>query len=210
MIIMEYCDGGTLWQALQEGWFVDEHTGLPKMSTILRLAEEIAIGLEYIHNQNVLHRDITSRNILLKRGADGQLHAKVSDFGLSVIVKPGQMNSTNMLRGALAYCGPEVLNDVDNSFASLFASDVYSFGVVLWELYTRQVPYAGLSELEIVTRKVYSPGAADRDLEIPPTCPEEYANLIRDCLRFISSMRPPFTRIVTQLSTLRLVEWGDT
>lgn len=49
------------------------------MRIILRLAEEIAKGLAYMHSLNVLHRDITSRNILLKHDTrDGELHAKVS------------------------------------------------------------------------------------------------------------------------------------
>lgn len=55
-----------------------------------------------------------------------------------------------MYRGTLAYCGPEVLSNIDGSFAS----DVYSFGVILWELYTAQAPYAGLSEWEVFKRKV--------------------------------------------------------
>jgi serine/threonine protein kinase len=61
--------------------------------------------------------------------------AQVSDFGLSMLLRPGQEHATAAQHGALAYMPPEMIGADRLSFAT----DVYSYGVVLWELLTAQV-----------------------------------------------------------------------
>ncbi len=68
---------GTLWAALRQQVFHSQR-GRPDMALILRIALEIAQALEHLHSLRILHRDITSKNILLQTGReDGLIHAKV-------------------------------------------------------------------------------------------------------------------------------------
>lgn len=82
---------------------------------------------------------------------------QVSDFGLSIPLDTGQTGRRSRQMGTLAYCGPEVCQGDEVSFAS----DVYSFGVILWELYTAERPYAGMSEYQIIAKKVCSHNARE-------------------------------------------------
>ena len=57
---------GTLWAALQRGMYHDEG-GSPKLHAILTTALEVCEGVAYMHSHRVVHRDLTSGNILLTR-----------------------------------------------------------------------------------------------------------------------------------------------
>ena len=60
---------------------------------------------------------------------------QVSDFGLSMLMKPGQDQALARQHGTLAYMPPELITDD----ALSFATDVYSFGILLWEMFTAKV-----------------------------------------------------------------------
>ena len=60
---------------------------------------------------------------------------QVSDFGLSMLMKPGQDQALAMQHGTLAYMPPELITDD----ALSFATDVYSFGILLWEMFAAKV-----------------------------------------------------------------------
>ena len=61
--------------------------------------------------------------------------AQVSDFGLSMLMRPGQDHARAVQHGTLAYMPPElILED-----AISFATDVYSFGILLWEMFSMKV-----------------------------------------------------------------------
>ena len=66
---------------------------------------------------------------------EGDVSCQVSDFGLSMLMKPGQDQAQAMQHGTLAYMPPELITDD----ALSFATDVYSFGILLWEMFTAKV-----------------------------------------------------------------------
>ncbi|KAK9827274.1 hypothetical protein WJX81_006894 [Elliptochloris bilobata] len=156
MIVMEFCEAGTLWQALQHGLFHEWHTHKPRLRPLLKVALDVAEALEYLHGRRLVHRDITSGNVLLsaKVGSAGsragRLHAKVADFGLCMLLPNGSAAATTTQRGTLAYQPPELLAADSVSLAT----DCYAFGVLLWEMLTAQTPYAGLGEEAIARRKL--------------------------------------------------------
>ncbi|KAK9809152.1 hypothetical protein WJX72_010289 [[Myrmecia] bisecta] len=197
ILVMENCDAGTLWAALQQGWF---HTsaGQPNMDAILRTALEVAQALTYLHSLRVIHTDVTSRNILLKRCSHPQdprgFTAKVADFGLSMLLDANQTHSSTAQRGTLAYMPPEMLLGTNLTFAT----DIYSFGIILWELITQDCPYAGLSEPQIVSCKVQG----FVDLQPPRSCPAGYAALMRACLHRDPLQRPSIELVDAWLQRL--------
>ncbi|KAH1236640.1 putative LRR receptor-like serine/threonine-protein kinase [Glycine max] len=103
--------------------------------TRLRIAEDAAKGLEYLHtgcNPSIIHRDIKTGNILL----DINMRAKVSDFGLSRLAEEDLTHISSIARGTVGYLDPEYYA----SQQLTEKSDVYSFGVVLLELISGKKP----------------------------------------------------------------------
>lgn len=72
---------------------------------------------------------------MVAESVDDDVPCQVSDFGLSMLMKPGQDQAQAMQHGTLAYMPPELIMDD----ALSFATDVYSFGILLWEMFTAKV-----------------------------------------------------------------------
>ncbi|KAI8472598.1 MAG: kinase-like domain-containing protein [Monoraphidium minutum] len=68
-IVMEYCDQGTLRQALDRGRLRSPCTGRTHLPTALALARDVAASLQYLHSQQVVHGDLKASNVLLKTAA---------------------------------------------------------------------------------------------------------------------------------------------
>ncbi|PIN17201.1 Serine/threonine protein kinase [Handroanthus impetiginosus] len=101
-------------------------------STRLKIAVDVARGLEYLHckaNPPVIYRDLKSSNILL----DNDFNVKLSDFGLAKLGPVGDnTHVSTRVMGTYGYCAPEYAM----SGKLTLKSDIYSFGVVLLELIT--------------------------------------------------------------------------
>lgn len=140
-ITMEYVRGITLRALLKQ-------SGKLPYSAGLRIARQLAAGLEAAHAAGVLHRDIKPENLILE--ANG--NAKLMDFG---IARPKQrhdegLTQAGMVMGSPEYSSPEQLagGDLDER------SDLYSCGVVLSEVMCGQRPYRGKSSVEIYMAQV--------------------------------------------------------
>eukprot|EP00043_Microstomoeca_roanoka_P009710 m.92479 g.92479 ORF g.92479 m.92479 type:complete len:1086 (-) comp14669_c0_seq2:328-3585(-) len=105
----------------------------------LRVLAEIAGAMEFLHANNVVHRDLKSANILL----DGALSSKLCDFGLSAL--RGSQSKVTFVQGTEIWASPEqLLGDVaaDKLRAD---TDVFSFGCVMWEVLFVCVPWHHLA-----------------------------------------------------------------
>ncbi|KAF1336851.1 Transmembrane protein, partial [Globisporangium splendens] len=94
---------------------------------------EAALGLEYLHGQNVTHNDLKCDNVLI--GLDGK--AKLIDFGLSCLLNVAEIQVDVKQMGALHWKSPEYLAGGHPSFAS----DVYSFAMCILEVVTDDIPW---------------------------------------------------------------------
>mmetsp|Transcript_13879 Transcript_13879/g.16998 ORF Transcript_13879/g.16998 Transcript_13879/m.16998 type:complete len:1403 (+) Transcript_13879:63-4271(+) len=150
----------------------------------LPIALDIANGMAYLHSRNVIHRDLKPSNILLSENN----RAKVSDFGMSVANTGQELTAET---GTYRYMAPEVIRH--ESYSS--NADVYSFGLVLWQLITRQVPFATMSPVQAA----YAVAEGHRP-EIPKNVPEPLARIIQACWNEDSYSRPSFTVIVMSLA----------
>lgn len=123
-LVYEYIENGSLYS-----WLHEHHNrGKRTWKTRLRIAIDIANGLQYIHEHTrpqVVHKDIKSTNILL----DSNMRAKIANFGLA---KSGCNAITMHIVGTQGYIAPEYLADGVVSPKM----DVFAFGVVLLELIT--------------------------------------------------------------------------
>ncbi|TVU19945.1 hypothetical protein EJB05_36128, partial [Eragrostis curvula] len=131
MLVYEFVSLGTLRDHLEAaGAYLD-------WKKRLEIALDSATGLAYLHelsNPPIIHGDLKSTNILL----DGNLKAKVADFGLSIQNEDGytQVRGTMVGHHSSGYLAPEYYTTQKLSEKS----DVYSFGVVMLELVSGQQP----------------------------------------------------------------------
>ncbi|XP_071693240.1 probable LRR receptor-like serine/threonine-protein kinase At1g67720 [Rutidosis leptorrhynchoides] len=131
MLVYEYMHNGTLRDHIHDK-VNKKHLD---WRARLRVAEDSAKGLEYLHNgchPSIIHRDIKTSNILL----DINMRAKVSDFGLSRQTEEDLTHISSVARGTVGYLDPEYYANQQLTEKS----DVYSFGVVLLELISGRKP----------------------------------------------------------------------
>ena len=116
-IVMQYCDEGTLKDFLSEYNITNEQQ--------LSFCTEIAAGLDHIHHHEIVHNDLSSRNILLMSSKNGII-CKLSDFGLSG-KKQGKI-----IKGRTVECqAPELIS---GDIYPTKESDIWSLGIVFCEI----------------------------------------------------------------------------
>lgn len=118
-----------------------------------RLLAQALQGLIFFHSKGFVHRDLRPQNILLRKGASGQLIAKVGDFGLAkgYIFRGSTISMAGEMGGCIEFCAPEQFIDFR---AARPVADVYAMGVSLYYLVSGQFPYNFPSRQEIVEQVV--------------------------------------------------------
>jgi hypothetical protein len=129
LLLYDYLPGGSLDEALHErGEQLDWDS---RVNIIIGAAK----GLSYLHHDcspRIIHRDIKSSNILL----DGNLEARVSDFGLAKLLEDEESHITTIVAGTFGYLAPEYMQ----SGRATEKTDVYSFGVLVLEVLSGKRP----------------------------------------------------------------------
>ena len=100
--------------------------------TEVNLCHDITLALSYLHSNGILHRDLSSNNVLLIAGS----RAKVTDFGMAKLYDVNRTSFTQC-PGTLVYMPPEALSDPPVYTCKL---DSFSFGVLCVQIVTRQFP----------------------------------------------------------------------
>ncbi|KAK9056407.1 hypothetical protein SSX86_027498 [Deinandra increscens subsp. villosa] len=179
-IITEYMSQGTLRMYLNK----KEPYSL-STETVLRLALDISRGMEYLHSQGVVHRDLKSNNLLL----NDEMRVKVADFGTSCLETQTQESKGNM--GTYRWMAPEMVKEKPYTRKV----DVYSFGIVLWELTTALLPFQGMTPVQAA----FAVAEKNERPPLPASCQPALAHLIKQCWAAEPSKRPDFTEIVQAL-----------
>jgi len=198
MIISEFCAGGTIFTLVHQR----TETSL-RWSQRLKIALDVAKGMNFLHRRQVIHRDLKSLNLLLAAHVSGPADTpsvKISDFGLSRALSE-QPSQACMTSGAGTYhwMAPEVL---DGQFYDEKV-DVYSYGVLLYELICRRIPFDG-SGLEPVSIAVAVSKGRRPDLAmVPKDCPSDMRFTMECCWAQCPTGRPGFDTIH---ETLKLVQ----
>ena len=127
-IVMELCSGGELFDRIAARGHYSERAAAILTKTIVSV-------VDYCHKNNVIHRDLKPENFLLAdKREDAPL--KVTDFGLSVFYKEGEVFTDTV--GSAFYVAPEVLKGKYGKEA-----DVWSCGVILYILLSGTPPFWG-------------------------------------------------------------------
>ncbi|RLN56390.1 hypothetical protein BBJ29_003611 [Phytophthora kernoviae] len=124
-------------------------------SEIWRLFYEAAVGLDYLHEQKVVHGDLKCNNILV--GADDK--AKICDFGFSYIRSQSVGLSAKAQTDTIRWKAPECLmpmseENPDAEHNPRFASDVFSFGMCIIEAFSNEPPYGFTDDEAILEAKL--------------------------------------------------------
>ncbi|KAG0563697.1 hypothetical protein M758_8G050300 [Ceratodon purpureus] len=182
-LIMEYVPGGSLRAFLHR----NESGSLP-MKTILSMALDVANGMEYLHSQGVVHRDLKSENLVLTE----DLHLKLTDFGVGCLETECDLRSADT--GTYRWMAPEMISHKHYSKKV----DVYSFGIVLWELVTGLLPFEDMTPVQVAYAVV------NKNLRptIPDDCPAALRHLMEHCWIANPERRPNFYQIVQTLEDL--------
>ncbi|XP_051137305.1 LRR receptor-like serine/threonine-protein kinase FEI 2 [Andrographis paniculata] len=129
LLIYDFLSGGSLDESLHErGEQLDWEA---RINIVMGAAK----GIAYLHHDcspRIIHRDIKSSNILL----DGNLDARVSDFGLAKLLEDEESHITTIVAGTFGYLAPEYMQ----SGRATEKTDVYSFGVLVLEIVSRKRP----------------------------------------------------------------------
>ncbi|GAB2270588.1 Serine/threonine-protein kinase sty46 [Dionaea muscipula] len=180
-IVTEYLSGGSLYNYLHKN-----NTKL-ELSQLLKFAIDICKGMEYLHENNIIHRDLKTANLLM----DADQVVKVADFGVARFQnEEGIMTAET---GTYRWMAPEVINHQPYDQKA----DVFSFAIVLWELVTAKVPYDTMTPLQAAlgVRQGLRPF-------LPENMHPKLIELMRRCWDSAPSRRPLFPVIKSELEEL--------
>ncbi|KAI7979238.1 Mitogen-activated protein kinase kinase kinase 1 [Camellia lanceoleosa] len=173
-IFLELVTKGTLLSLYQKYILQD--------SVVSSYTRQILHGLKYLHERNVVHRDIKCANILVH--ANGS--AKLADFGLTKVTK---LNDIKSFKGTLYWMAPEVVKLNDQEYG--LPADIWSLGCTVLEMLTRQIPYANLE----LMRALFQIGRG-----VPPPVPDSLSSDAR-----ISSLDA--YKLTLMIVPLLLISW---
>ncbi len=143
-------------------------------ATKLKIVLEIAEAINFLHKNNVLHRDIKADNVLIaSTDVNAQNMIRLSDFGSARRFAEDKMETYTRNVGTPIYMAPEILQKKRYSKEA----DIYSFGILLWVIITQKEPYTAFNHVWDVTKFVID---GNREV-IPAGCPADYAELITGC-----------------------------
>ncbi len=128
-ISMEYVDGRTLKDHIVS---LSSGTGVPVLQAI-DWVQQIAMGLKSAHDQNIIHRDIKTENVMINK--DG--HLKIMDFGLAKLKSDAGITKTKTSIGTLSYMSPEQAQAIPADHRC----DIWSLGILFYELLTGELPF---------------------------------------------------------------------
>ncbi|GAX78419.1 hypothetical protein CEUSTIGMA_g5861.t1 [Chlamydomonas eustigma] len=198
-LVLEYCDKGSLTDALKGKAFFLVGSGDLNYAAVLDTALDIAKAMLHLHLADVLHGDLKAGNVMLKSsGNDGRgLMAKVADFGMAVKFDKSrnQNHISNMYQGTLTHMAPELLFLGHMSKAA----DVYALGVTMWELYTSEKPFQGATYALLGHQIIHD----HRRPLFPVNTPTDFAALAADCWAPFPKDRPSFEVILSRLQAIR-------
>ncbi|CUM55177.1 uncharacterized protein AC631_03712 [Debaryomyces fabryi] len=174
-LFLEYVAGGSISSCMKSFGKFEE-------PLIKFITKQVLLGLEYLHSNGILHRDLKADNLLLE--IDGT--CKISDFGISKKSKDIYVNNAEMsMQGTVFWMAPEVIDSIvaDKKQGYSAKVDIWSLGCVVLEMFAGKRPWSN----EAVVSAIYKIGKT----KLAPPIPDDITHLISDEAR--SFIRRCFT-----------------
>ncbi|KAI3649085.1 hypothetical protein MP228_006939 [Amoeboaphelidium protococcarum] len=192
-IFLEYVPGGSLCTVISTYGTIEE-------ALIKTYVRQILGGLSYLHQKNIVHRDIKSANILV----DNKGIVKISDFGISKKMAQADVsdrgsvislypkgvggNRTSALQGSVFWLSPEVVKHFHYSKKS----DVWSFGCLVIEMFTGTHPWPNMNQMAAMFRI-----GQKNQPPYPDTLSPEAKDLLQQCLALNYKERPDANQLLS-------------
>lgn len=187
--LVEFINGGSLEE------LIGNKSIALAWSVRINLACDIAKGLKYLHAKGIMHRDLTSKNILIKRWPEGRLVAVVADLGLATEIPDPRSEKALSIVGSPYWMAPECIVGKTKYNEK---ADVFSYGIILCELIARVeadpdiLPRTKKFGVDYVA---FSKMAAD--------CPLHLLHLAFICCQIEANKRPSFAEVVLSLEAMK-------
>src|SRR5712671_5224832 len=156
-IAMEYLDGRTLSQAMQQ-------EGPLSQERAIHVAQQICRSLREAHALGIIHRDLKPANVMLLRQYDDHDFVKLLDFGLVKFFHgdnpEGEITNAGTFMGSPHYIAPEQARNQGPDQRC----DIYSLGVLLYHMLTGRVPFTAPAPLDIILKHLHDAPVPPREL----------------------------------------------
>lgn len=177
-IFLEYVPGGSVATMLTNYGAFEE-------SLIRNFVRQILQGLKYLHDRNIIHRDIKGANVLV----DNKGGIKISDFGISKKVDPRLLSSESSnhgnnrvsLQGSVYWMAPEVVKQTSYTLKA----DIWSLGCLIIEMFTGTHPFPEFSQMQAIFKIGTSVAPA-----IPTDCSTEAQTFLKQTFEIDYHKRP--------------------
>ncbi|XP_065911622.1 probable serine/threonine-protein kinase kinX isoform X2 [Dysidea avara] len=194
-LVMEKMDC-SLTSFVKKYTHVHSDTSLPVKILIIH---DISLGLRYLHARDIIHRDLSSNNILLTK----HLTAKIADLGVAKLIDPDGTRSHTLAPGTLYFLPPEATSTRPQYGKPV---DVFSLGCVMIHLMTHEWPEPAVETHydEVLGKKVVLSEVERRQLYLDRILePRVLKDLILLCLHDSSKLRPVIAEVCETMETLK-------
>jgi serine/threonine-protein kinase TNNI3K len=186
--------------------FLERSRGPLPYHTQLGVSYDVALALAYLHSNSLLHRDLSSNNVLV---IGNGVRAKVTDFGMSRMIDTNPQLSLTQCPGTLVYMPPEALT-IPPVYSDKL--DCFSHGVLTIQIITRNFPSPGDAHKQVEDSNYPNQQLfcqipeTDRravDLNLVQKDHHTLFPMVLDCLKNMSSERPSAVELCVRLTALK-------
>ncbi|UZO10542.1 uncharacterized protein OCT59_002123 [Rhizophagus irregularis] len=179
LLIMQYADGGNLRKYLKN------HFLKLTWNDKLKFAYQITEGIKYLHDEDVLHQNLHSKNILIHRKE------------IKIILDIAKSTESDYLNEMIPYIDPKILDD--RSYEYDKKSDIYSLGVLIWEISSGRPPFIYSETEKSLEIQLIISGYREKSI---PNTPNEYSDLYKSCWDPEPSERPSINQVFSKLGKM--------